>query len=77
MNRQKLAELIKIIVESINEEIEEMWLSTNEDELTSEMRDQLKVEITDCLMEYLQECGDSSIQHNEPLSGPQGPSTAS
>ena len=77
MNKKKLVELVKIVVESINEEMEEMWMSSNEAGLTSEVRDRLKAEVKDCLMEYLQECGDSSMQHDEPLVGPQGPSTTS
>lgn len=80
MNKKNLTELVRLVVESVNEEIEdigEMWFSTNEAGLTSEVRERLKSEIEDCLMEYIQECEDQSMQHDEPLIGPHGLSTTS
>lgn len=55
MNKNALQKLIKVIVEQTQNEIGEMWMSTNEAGLTSEKKELLKGYIKKCVEEYMEE----------------------
>jgi len=55
MNKKNLEKLIKLVVETTQDEIGEMWVSTNEAGLTSEKKELLKGYIKKCVEEYMEE----------------------